>query len=70
MNLKEVSINKGINIVEDFRHLPRSVDEGIAGIFRVGATEAGDEKTDEIETFIDRLLQIGVSLPFISFNSA
>jgi hypothetical protein len=51
-----VSKNKGINIVEDFRGLPRSVDEGISGIFRIGATKAGDEKTDEIETFIFRHL--------------
>jgi hypothetical protein len=53
---KEVSIHKGINIVEDFRRLPRSVNEGIAGIFRIGATKAGDEKTVEIDTFIYRLL--------------
>jgi hypothetical protein len=52
----EVSINKGVNIVEDFRHLPRNVDEGISGIFRVGATKVGDEKTDEIDIFIYRHL--------------
>jgi hypothetical protein len=51
-DLKEVSINKGVNIVEDFRRLSRSVGEGISGIFRVGATKAGGEKTDEIDTFI------------------
>jgi hypothetical protein len=51
-----VSANNGINIVEDSRRLPRSVDEGISGIFRVGATKGGDEKTDEIDTFICRHL--------------
>jgi len=49
---KEVSINKGINIVVDFRCLPRRIAEGILGIFRGDATKAGGEKTDEIDTFI------------------
>jgi len=32
---------------EDFRRLPRSADEGISAIFRVGATKAGVEKTSK-----------------------
>jgi len=32
---------------EDFRRLPRSVDEDISGICRGGATKAGGEKTSK-----------------------
>ena len=49
-------INNFAFLAEDFRRLPRSPDEGISGIFRVGATKAGGEKTDDIDIFIYRHL--------------
>jgi len=46
-------MNKCVNIVEDFRCLPRRAAEDVSGICRSGVTKADGEKTDNIGIIID-----------------